>query len=48
MEFKSAYYVSFNNAIAKYGLKPESIPFAAEGFQGPEEMFYGWSIYLIG
>jgi hypothetical protein len=34
-------------AIEKYNLIPESIPFAAGDLQGTEEMFFAFTMFLI-
>lgn len=46
MDFQSAYYDSFNETLEKYGLSPETIPYVGE-IQGAEEMFFGFSMFLI-
>lgn len=46
-ELKSAYYISMNEAIEKYDLIPESIPFAAPDIQGTEELFFAFTMFLI-
>lgn len=46
-EFKSEYYTSMEQAIEKYNLIPESIPFAAGDLQGTEEMFFAFTMFLI-
>lgn len=47
MDYTSAYYDSFNETLEKYGIDPEAIPYAAETFQSVEEMFFGFSMFLI-
>lgn len=47
MDLQSVYYDSFHTAIEKYGLEPQVVPISAGDVQGPEEMFFGWAIYLL-
>lgn len=47
MDFKSAYYDSFNETLEKYGISPEAVPYAGETLQGMEEMFFGFTMFLI-
>ena len=46
-EMKSAYYTSMEEAVEKYNLIPESIPFAAPDLQGTEELFFAFTMFLI-
>lgn len=46
-ELKSAYYTSMEEAIEKYNLIPEAIPFAAGDLQGNEELFFAFTMFLI-
>ena len=47
MDYKSAYYDSFNATLEKYGIEPEAIPYVMDTLQGVEEMFFGFSMFLI-
>lgn len=47
MDYKSAYYDSYDEAIVKSDINPESIEAAAPAVQGAEEMFFAWTIFLI-
>ncbi|QSX07634.1 hypothetical protein J0B03_07265 [Alkalibacter rhizosphaerae] len=46
-EMKSEYYTSMEEAIEKYNLIPEAVPFAAGDLQGTEEMFFAFTMFLI-
>lgn len=47
MDYTSAYYDSFNATLEKYGIAPEAIPYVGETLQTVEEMFFGFSMFLI-
>ncbi|NTW72077.1 MAG: hypothetical protein HGA49_07545 [Eubacteriaceae bacterium] len=46
-DMNSEYYLSFPDAVEKYSIDPEAIPFAAENFQSVEEMFFAFTMFLI-
>lgn len=46
-EFDSEYYDSFLEAMEKYEIPEGAFPFAGEGLQGVEEMFFGFTMFLI-
>ncbi|MDK2943152.1 MAG: hypothetical protein PWP56_2665 [Acetobacterium sp.] len=46
-EFNSEYYDSFIEAMQKYEIPESAFPFTGETFQGIEEMFFGFTMFLI-
>lgn len=46
-EVKSEYYLAFPENMEKHQVPKEAWPFAAEEFQGLEEMFFGFVMFLI-
>lgn len=46
-EFQSEYYNSFEATMERYNVPLEAYPFAGEEFQGTEEMFFGFIMFLI-
>jgi len=46
-QLKSEYYSDFPESMEKYEVIEEAIPFAAEHFQGLEEMFVAFTVFLI-
>lgn len=46
-QLKSEYYSDFPETMEKYEVIPEAVPYAAEYFQGLEEMFVGFTMFLI-
>jgi hypothetical protein len=46
-KMKSDYFLSFPEAVEKYGIEEEAIPFAAGDFQSVEEMFFAFTMFLI-
>ncbi len=47
MNLKSEYYSDFDETMEKYDIPEEAYPFAAEGFQSVEDLFFGFTIFLI-
>lgn len=46
-QLKSEYYSDFSETMEKYEIHEEAIPYAAEYLQGLEEMFVGFTMFLI-
>ncbi|WP_423055541.1 hypothetical protein [Acetobacterium carbinolicum] len=46
-QLESEYYSDFVETMGKYEVIEEAIPYAAEYFQGLEEMFVGFTMFLI-
>ncbi|WP_303871396.1 hypothetical protein [Acetobacterium wieringae] len=46
-KLKSEYYRDLPETLEKYEVFEEAIPYAAESLQGLEEMFIGFTMYLI-
>lgn len=46
-QLKSDYYSDFSESMEKYEVIEDAIPYAAEYLQGLEEMFVGFTMFLI-
>lgn len=46
-QLKSEYYSDFPQSMEKYEVSEEAVPYAAEYLQGLEEMFVGFTMFLI-
>lgn len=47
MNLKSEYYSSFEETMEHYEIPEEAYPFAGESLQPTEDLFFGFTIYLI-
>ena len=47
MTVKSEYYNDLEETMEKYDIPESAVPFAAETLQSVEELFYGFTIFLI-
>ena len=46
-EFNSEYYYPMEETAEKFGIEPEAIPYTAADIQGLEEVFFGFTMFLI-